>query len=59
MYWISVFNLRVVCIILFALVLFETNATTAETAKISTIASAKTYSNYPPKLISYIRAIVR
>lgn len=54
-HWISIFNLRVVCIFLFALVQFEITATTHETEKLSTIASEKTYSNYPPKLISYIR----
>lgn len=52
--WISLLNLRVPCIVLFAIVQFGITACKPKTGKEGTIAIGKTYNNYPSELISYI-----
>ena len=54
-HWKSVLNLKVACIVIFTLVQFGITACKPVTGKDNTNAIAKTYDNYPPELISYIR----
>ncbi len=53
--WMSALNLRVATIVIFAVVQFGITACNTEPRKDNTIPNDKSYSNYPPELISFIR----